>query len=402
MSLLYSPESFPRRQELVVPFELLPNRRKVIWIGNEKLQIALAAGGGHIASLRFPGETDHINPFWIPPWPSLEPEDVTDDIVDREYGGPPEGRLLASILGHSLALDLYGAPSREEALAGAVTHGKVGVLSWKWSRPDSQTAVGDCKDDLAQLHFSRHLQVKGHCVVIEESLENLRAWDRPIGWQQHVSLGAPFCEEGFWARSNCDLGSTHPQSFGAGSSLIRGRKTEWPAAPRRTGDAIDYRQPLGADAIANDFSAYRVRPGNELGAFVAGNTNFGYALFYAWPRHFFPWMGVWDEKHARHLKPWNKRASVRAYEFGVSPFPLTRRELLRDPFLFDLPTYLILPGAATLRVTYMLGVFSGVSEAGDLVLSADAAALVRDGREVSRVPLAGTCASSKRLEMDRA
>ncbi len=75
--------------------------------------------------------------------------------------------------------------------------------------------------------------------------------------------------------------------------------------------------------------------------------------------------------------------------------------MLHDPFLFDLPTYLILPGAATLRVTYMLGVFSGVSEAGDLVLSTDAAALVKGGREISRVPLAGTCAGSKRLEMDR-
>jgi hypothetical protein len=385
-----------------VQVELLPNRRKVIWIGNENLQIALAAGGGHIASLRLPGPTNHVNPYWNPPWPSFEPEDVTNALVDQEYGGAPEGRLLASILGHSLALDLYGAPSREETLAGAVTHGRVGVLPWTWGLPDSQTAVGDCKDDLGQLHFSRRLQVKGHCVVVEESLTNLCAWDRPIGWQQHVSLGAPFCEEGFWARSNCDLGSTHPQSFGAGSSLIPGSKTQWPTAPRRTGGSCDYRQPLGADDIANDFSGYRVRPSDALGGFVAGNKNFGFALFYAWPRHFFPWIGVWDEKHARHLKPWNKRALVRAYEFGVSPFPLTRREMLRDSFLFDMPTYLILPGAETLRVTYILGVFPGVTEAGDLVLSADAATLVKDGRDISRVPLAGRCASSKRLEMDQA
>ena len=144
--------------------------------------------------------------------------------------GAPEGRLLASILGHSLCLDLYGAPSKEETLAGAVTHGKVGVLPWQWKRPDSGTLEGECKDDLAQLQFSRRLQVKGNCVVIEERLQNLCAWDRPVGWQQHVSLGSPFCEEGFWAQSNCDLGSTHPQTFGAGSSLIPGRKTQWPTS----------------------------------------------------------------------------------------------------------------------------------------------------------------------------
>ena len=43
--------------------EFLPNRRKVIWIGNEELQIALAHGGGHIAALRFPGLPEEANPY---------------------------------------------------------------------------------------------------------------------------------------------------------------------------------------------------------------------------------------------------------------------------------------------------------------------------------------------------
>ncbi len=383
-------------------FQLLPNRRKVLWIGNEELQIALADGGGHIAALRFPGMAEQANPYWTPPWPSLEPTDVTDALVDREYGGSPEGRLLASILGHSLAVDLYGPPSEEETLAGAVTHGRVGVMPWQWRISDGQTLEGQCKDVFGQLQFSRSLEVKGHCVVITERVENLCGWDRPIGWQQHVSLGPPFCEEGFWAQSNCDLGSTHPQAFGAGASLIPGSKAQWPLAPRRVGGTCDYRQPLDADAIANDFSGYRVHPADELGGFVAGNTRFGFSLFYVWPRRFFPWMGVWDEKHARHLKPWNKTASVRAYEFGVSPFPETRREMLRRPSLFDLPTYLILPGAGALWVRYMLGVFPQVKQAGDLVFSANAVTLIRDGREIGRVLLPGTCTSSARVEMGEA
>jgi hypothetical protein len=383
----------------VVRFERLPNRRKVIWIGNEEFQIAVADGGGHIAALRLHGMPDEVNPYWTPPWPSFEPVDVTEALVDLEYGGRPEGRLLASILGHSLALDLYGAPSAEETLAGAVTHGGVGVLPWQWRLPDSQTLEGQCKDALGQLEFSRSVQVKGHCVVITERVENLCGWDRPMGWQQHVSLGAPFCEEGFWAQSNCDRGSTHPQTFGAGASLIPGIEAQWPLAPRRMGGFCDYRQPLDPDGTANDFSGFRVRPADELGSFVAGNTLFGFALFYVWPRHFFPWMGVWDEKHARHLKPWRKAASVRAYEFGVSPFPESRREMLRRPSLFDVPTYLILPAAGALWVRYMMGVFPVAKQAGDLVFSGNAATLVKDGGEISRVPLPETCASSARVEM---
>lgn len=380
-------------------FELLPNRRKVSWIGDEELQIAVADGGGHIAALRFPGMPEAANPFWQPPWPSLAPAEVTDAIVDEQYGGPPEGRLLASILGHSLALDLYGAPSKDETLAGAVTHGKVGVLPWQWKLSDWGNLKGECEDTFAQLKFFRRLQAKGRCVVIEEQIQNLCAWDRPIAWQQHVSLGAPFCEEGFWARANCDRGSTHPQTFGPGASLVPGAETTWPLAPRRNGGYCDYRHPLGADAIANDFTGYRVKKGDKLGGFVAGNTQFGFALFYAWPRQFFPWLGVWDEKHARQLNPWNKNASVRAYEFGVSPFPESRREMLDRSPLFDLPTYLMLPGGGTLWVRYILGVFPNVSEPGDLVFTDDAATLAKDGRELGRVRLAEPCASSERMEM---
>src|SRR5690348_15533368 len=92
----------------------LPNGRNVIWVGNHDLQIALAEGGGHIAALQGHGIDIGLNPYWQPPWPSLEPSTVTPEIVNEQYGGPPEGRLLASILGHSLALDLYGSPSKEE------------------------------------------------------------------------------------------------------------------------------------------------------------------------------------------------------------------------------------------------------------------------------------------------
>ena len=379
----------------------LPNRRKVIWLGGNDLQIAVAEGGGHITALRFPGLVKSANPYWQPPWPSLEPSAVTQTILDQEYGGAPEGRLLASILGHSLALDLYGAPSKEEMASGAVTHGKVGVQPWTWSSVHGEGMLGECQDTFAQLHFSRRLQVSGRCVVIEEKLQNLCAWDRPLCWQQHVSFGPPFCEDGFWAQANCDTGTTHPQSFGAGASLIPGRETYWPLAPRKDRGSCDYREPLAMDAVANDFSGYRVRRADQLGGFVAGNRRLGFAMCYLWPRHFFPWLGIWDEKHAREAKPWSKKASVRAYEFGVSPYPDSRAALLHRSLLFGLPTYLILPGNGTLWVRYVMCVFPGVSEAAELSYTDDAAMLTKDGRELARVHLPESCASSAREDMSQ-
>lgn len=381
-------------------FDRLANHRKVTWIGSDQLQIAVAAGGGHIAALRFPGMPESANPFWLPPWTSLEPENVTDDIVNHEYGGAPEGRLLASILGHSLALDLYGPPSKEETALGAVTHGQVGVLPWKWKLSGTDLLFGDCEDIFSRVHFSRRLQVKDSCVLIEEKVTNLCRWDRPIAWQQHVSLAPPFLGEGFWADSNCERGVTHPQSFGAGASLVPGTATEWPWAPRRDGGSCDYRKPLATDAIANDLTGFSVRTSDPWGSFVAGNTQYEFALFYLWPRQFFPWMGVWDEKNARELKPWSKRTSVRAYEFGVSPHPLDRREMLNKPSLFDTPAYLILPAGGTHWVRYVLGVFPQVREIGEFGVSGRNATLSNHGRLIRQVTLPGECASSARAEME--
>jgi hypothetical protein len=378
----------------------LPNGRKVIWVGNHELQIALAEGGGHIAALRINGSDETSNPYWQPPWRSLEPPAVTPAVVNEEYGGPPEGRLLASILGHSLALDLYGPPSKEEAACGAVTHGRIAVQSWTWRAADKYGLLGACHDDLGRLRFSRRVKIIGRCAVVEERIQNLCSWDRPLAWQQHVSFGPSFCEDGFWASANCDRGTTHPQSFGAGASLLPNTETQWPLAPRKDGQFCDYRKPLSGSAEANDFSGYRVRPSEQLGNFVAGNKRLQIALFYLWPRRFFPWLGIWDERHARAQKPWCKNVSVRAFEFGVSPYPDTRRNRLRRPQLFDLPTYLVLPAKQTLWVRYVMGVFAGVTESGDLSFSSGTANLVGARGEIGHIDLPENCASAAREEMN--
>ena len=381
--------------------DFLPNGRKVIWVGGQELQIALAEEGGHIAALRAEGVDNRSNPYWQPPWPSLEPSSVTSKIVDEEYGGPPEGRLLASILGHSIALDLYGPPSTHEAASGAVTHGQVAVQPWTWHALDENSLIGECHDTLAQLKFSRRVKVVGLCAVIEERVQNLHSCDRPLGWQQHVSLGPPFCEDGFWASTNCDRGTTHPQSFGIGASLLPNTETQWPMAPQENGGSCDYREPLSENAQANDFCGFRVRSSDEVGNFVAGNKRLQFALFYLWPRHFFPWLGVWDERHARAEKPWCKNVSVRAFEFGASPYPETRRNLLSRPQLFDLPTYLVLPASQTFWVRYVMGVFPGITESGDLSVSNRKARLVGAHGEISRVDLPETCGSTTREEMNQ-
>ena len=142
-----------------------------------------------------------------------------------------------------------------------------------------------------------------------------------------------------------------------------------------------------------------MRPSDEFGNFVAGNKRLQFALFYLWPRHFFPWLGIWDERYARTEKPGCKNVSVRAFEFGVSPYPETRHNRLRRPQLFDVPAYLVLPANQTFWVRYVMGVFAGVTESGELSISSGTARLVGLRGEIGRVDLPEMCASAMREEM---
>ncbi|MGH9533845.1 MAG: hypothetical protein ACRD2E_03200 [Terriglobales bacterium] len=348
----------------------LENGREVLWLNDGTLALAVAPGGGHIAAVRSvaPGAA---SPLWIPPWPSHEPDMVTDAMVAAEYGGPPEGRTLASILGHSLALDLFGTPSPEEAAAGVLTHGFFGARQWRWEAADG--LAGACEDDRSAMRVQRRIRLVGALAWVEEAITNLSVWDRPIAWQQHVTLGPPWLEDGaFWLAANAERGRAFPQPLGDGSRLAPGSEGAWPRMPAKDGGTVDYRR-LPA-APATEFAAFRIAPEAAWGYFLAGNRRLGQVLFYAWPRAVFPWLGIWDERQARHTAPWNGRTWTRGLEFGASPFPTNRRELLRQPELWDTPTCAWLPARARVSVRYALGLFAYTGEAD--------AALRWDGGEV--------------------
>ncbi|MFI5093900.1 MAG: hypothetical protein ACHQIK_10710 [Candidatus Acidiferrales bacterium] len=63
------------------------------------------------------------------------------------------------------------------------------------------------------------------------------------------------------------------------------------------------------------------------------------AFGYVWKRSDFPWMGIWEENHSRTNPPWNGQTLTRGMEFGVSPMPESRREMVDRSRLFDVPTY---------------------------------------------------------------
>jgi len=88
--------------------------------------------------------------------------------------------------------------------------------------------------------------------------------------------------------------------------------------------------------------------------FVAFSPAARLAFGYVWRTSDFPWMGIWEENHSRHVPPWNGRTMTRGMEFGVSPVPESRREMIERGRMFGLPTFRWIPARSRLNAEYWI------------------------------------------------
>ena len=93
-------------------------------------------------------------------------------------------------------------------------------------------------------------------------------------------------------------------------------------------------------------------PARECAFFVAFAPSFHLAFGYIWKQSDFPWMGIWEENHSRMNAPWNGQSLARGMEFGVSPFPESRRAMTERASLFGVPTYRWLPARGRAEVEF--------------------------------------------------
>lgn len=301
--------------------------------------------GGHIAEIL--DKRSGVNPLWTPVWPSMEPFEY-DPVRHPEYGGNSESKLLAGIMGHNLCVDLFGGPSEAEAAAGVTVHGEASVQPWEFTERDDAT-VGVCEMPLSGIRVSRRVSLRPGEVHIDETVENLGAWDRPIAWTQHVTLGPPFLERG---KTQFDMTATKSRTYESefGGLFDSGVDFEWPVAPLKGGGSYDLRVYSDRDVSAG-YTAHLMDPSKAEAEWTAtnGEVTFGYR----WRREDFPWCGIWEENCSRQSPPWNGQSITRGMEFGVSPFPESRRAMIERGSLFGVPGYKWLPAKGSLSASYV-------------------------------------------------
>ncbi len=326
--------------------------RRAAAIENEQLRVTVLGEGGHIAEV-FDKQAG-VNPLWTPPWPSIEPSTYSA-VRHPEYGAGAEAHLLAGIMGHNLCLDLFGGPSPEEAAAGLSVHGEGSVVPYEITSGGSGLVMR-AELPLAQLRFERRLDLDGRAVRICEIVENLSACDRPIAWTQHVTLGPPFLDKGVTRfRASATRSKVYEKDFGSGAYLATAAEFDWPMAPRSDGAGqVDLRVLTDAPA-SSAYTTHLMDPAMETAYFAAYSPAYGVEFGYRWRRADFPWLGIWEENHSRTHAPWNGRTLTRGMEFGVSPVPESRREMIERGSLFGVPGYRWLPARSRAEVEYQAG-----------------------------------------------
>ena len=267
-----------------------------------------------------------------------------------------DGPLLAGIMGHNLCLDIFGGPSEEEALAGLTAHGEGSIVVYELN-VDANTLSAHAAFPLASLKFERRLELRNSSIDVTETVTNLTACDRPIGWTQHVTLGPPFLQHvSTEFRVSATRSRVFESRFGSADYLVADADFDWPYAPRIDGGVADLRQFSDARS-SSAYTCHLMDRSRDDAFFVAYSPDARLAFGYVWRRRDFPWLGIWEENRSRTASPWNGNEVTRGMEFGASPFPETRRQMIDRGRLFDEPTYRWIPAHRSVTVEYRIHVF---------------------------------------------
>jgi hypothetical protein len=349
--------------------------RSAVTLSNDKIEITILSGGGHIVSLRLLTEAAVAmpNPLWQPAWATTDP--ALRKLASEAGVAPPgdaEGELLSGIGGLNMCCDVFGAHSKGEAASGLAFHGEAGLSTWEVSRWDAESSALTLTATLRRtaLRISRTYKLDGAVVRVTEEVTNLTGFERVFGRAQHATVGsefllhdgAPCCT----FSCSADRGHTWPTDEDADGSLCSqwkpGTEFTYPHVPRRDGGTDDWRRfprvprnsdlatlRCAPDAAHGWFAVERAQPGAKVALTFAA----------AWERETFPWLMTWEENKARAAEPWAGRTVCRGLEFSSFAFPTSRRDNVERGRLLDAPCFEWLDADATKTTTFHLTLHSG-------------------------------------------
>ncbi len=322
-------------------------------MANDKLELKVLPFGGALASLKLKGDAEKINPLW-----------------DSFRADIEAGKLIrvGVPVGHFVCVDGFGPVSREEREAGLPGHGKAHTLPWVTQSSSKRGKVASLTQavQLPRVHevVTRTIEmIDGENVVyVRSRLKNLLAFDRPICWAEHATIGSPFLERGVTVvdmSRNRAITRPHDGRRPRAHRLPSGVEFEWPMSPTLEGGKTDLRAaPKPSDSL--DHTAH-LMSGREYAFVTALHPEKRLLLGYVFKTSESPWLQTWE-----HYPPEGMMA--RGLEFGTQAFDLSRRTVVTDNKLFGELLYRWLPASSEIETSFLMfwtrtpEGFAGVSE----------------------------------------
>jgi hypothetical protein len=329
-------------------------------LGNDRVQMTILTGGGHIASFAFTPASGYAteNVIWESPWNTADPLTPEHDELSKQYGGRPIGNFLASYSGHSLCLDCFGPPSDLEASLGVTLHGEAGIANWTCESDDPFDASLSVRAELpiTGLQALRKIQITpGESVVrVQEQVRNLRDTAREIQWQQHATLGAPLVNsESCSIAASVAKGRTWPLGYDGPCLVPSDQPFQWPFVDTEAHGRRDLRRPF-TPPHGGLVAALQQKKDREIGFVSALNWELGLVFGYCFRSADFPWLMMWHENRARDYAPWNGRTRALGLEFGTTPLAVGKEEMAQQRANFDGPIDRTVPPHGKLNQSWLM------------------------------------------------
>ena len=333
------------------------------WVlDNGVVRIAALRGGGHLAEFRFvSGDSRRrVNPMRVPHYPTIEPYEYDPARHDALYGDGSHRWLSSGYMGHLLCFPAFGPPSSEEEIRNQLgNHGEAPIVEWKLAgvdrRPDSVRLRYGAELSKTEYRVERAITLAAGAaaVEVEEWVENLLPFDRPINWVQHATFGPPFVEP---ARNYLDVSATRGevgQGRPGANSLEPGAPVRWPEGRSRERRPVSLR-PFQVGEHTGTYYALLLDPARALSYFTMYHDDHRVLVGYLFATSDHPWIGDWQENRSNLSKPWDGKVVARGIEFGTTPFAEGLRKSVERGSLYGVPTYRWIGGRQRLKTSFTM------------------------------------------------
>jgi len=308
--------------------------RRAFILENSQMQVSTLPGGGFIGEIRFKSgdPKKDVNPMRVPHYPTIDPHTYDTEKHGALYGTDVQRRLMSGYMGDFLCFPHFGPSSAAEFRLDLGQHGEAVAVEWKRdrvdSRPDGVALVESADLPKTQFRVKRTIMLPSDTTLgyVEESVENMAPFDRPMQWVHHVTFGPPFLE----------LNKTFVDASAAKSILREGQSLAegaWPRLRTAAGQDVDQRVFTGQTGTwLMDVSKPRVW-------FTIYNAEYRVLLGYVFESARNPWVLDWQENQRAKHKPWDGKVVARAVCIGDSPFAMGLQHAVARGSLAGVPVF---------------------------------------------------------------